>query len=396
MDPPFPFQTMRPDENRRLGTGVDIISYDDNNCSIPIGSLTNAGANFGGNPFQDGHLPSDPFLTSYQQFSSEYSSQDENIRPSLSIYPSYGCSTHSPERPTLHHHGPRFSQQTEAISPGWIASGRDLPPSLDRLQIPDPTLSPCQVESGATSSSAISDSCLCFSRQRHDLGYNSPQGQTHLNVRHMNGELGNEIHRDPMPSDVSHEADGNALAVITTSVDQLSINPSSNGSQWQAFPYTMTQAADERSNASNISLYPHYEEKAIREAPRTSWASTSYLPNTVGNSDGKFQESMPDVVIPIHEAASLNEQQNIRPIVAGPALLEISDGRRKNKGKPMYTCKYCGATLTAKHNLTNHINSHFGIKNHQCRRCGSTFGTKHVLKRHYKSCSGVPKKPQRR
>ncbi|KAK7466137.1 hypothetical protein VKT23_004862 [Stygiomarasmius scandens] len=380
MDPSFPFefQTMRPDENPR--TGVDIISYGDStNCSLPIGSLTYAGTNFGENSFQDGRLPSDPFLTSYQQsgFPSEYSSQDGNIRPSLSIYPSYGCYTYSPERP---HHESRSFQQTEA---SWIASGRGLPPPLDCLQIPDPTLSPCRVESSGTSSSAFLKSRLRFSRQRHDLWYNSPQleGQTHLNVRNTNDELGN---KNPMPSDVRHGAYGNTTAVITTSVDQLSINPSSNGSQWQALPYTMSQTADE-SIASNVSLYSHYEEKAIREAPRTSWASTSFPPNIVGNSDGKVQEPMPNVVIPIHEAASLGEQQTIRPIVAGPALLEITDGRRKNKGKLMYTCEYCGASLTAKHNLASetlffryfksvlnestldHINSHFGIKNHRDR-----------------------------
>ncbi|KAF5339245.1 hypothetical protein D9758_013296 [Tetrapyrgos nigripes] len=72
--------------------------------------------------------------------------------------------------------------------------------------------------------------------------------------------------------------------------------------------------------------------------------------------------------------------------VASPANEMAAKNRRLGKNKKSYTCDLCSASFTAKHNLTHHTNSHFGIRNFQCEGCQRTFVTKHVLKRHWDSC----------
>ncbi|KIK67718.1 hypothetical protein GYMLUDRAFT_135347, partial [Collybiopsis luxurians FD-317 M1] len=72
--------------------------------------------------------------------------------------------------------------------------------------------------------------------------------------------------------------------------------------------------------------------------------------------------------------------------VASPRVLEASLRRRKSP-KQLLTCGLCGRTVTARHNLTNHINSHTGKRPYHCiPQCGRSFGTKHVLKRHQTTC----------
>ncbi|KAL0067706.1 hypothetical protein AAF712_005146 [Marasmius tenuissimus] len=76
----------------------------------------------------------------------------------------------------------------------------------------------------------------------------------------------------------------------------------------------------------------------------------------------------------------------ISPTVAKPTVLEASLARRKKEGK--YSCHLCSATFTERHGVTNHLNSHYGIKPHKCTRCGKNFGTTHTRNRHVKTCRG--------
>ncbi|KAF7336989.1 hypothetical protein MVEN_02135400 [Mycena venus] len=73
--------------------------------------------------------------------------------------------------------------------------------------------------------------------------------------------------------------------------------------------------------------------------------------------------------------------------VASPAGVHAANLRRKKQAK--FRCKYCQATLTTKHNLTNHLNSHEGKRPYACGLCGATFGTISVKKRHQKNCKGL-------
>ncbi|KAJ7649768.1 hypothetical protein FB45DRAFT_2521 [Roridomyces roridus] len=79
--------------------------------------------------------------------------------------------------------------------------------------------------------------------------------------------------------------------------------------------------------------------------------------------------------------------QPIRAQVGTDAKVRASTARRKDPFKiGAFICNVCGHDFTAKHNLTNHMNSHLVIKNFECG-CGEQFGTAHVLKRHKAKCS---------
>ncbi|KAJ4497323.1 hypothetical protein C8R41DRAFT_822966 [Lentinula lateritia] len=79
--------------------------------------------------------------------------------------------------------------------------------------------------------------------------------------------------------------------------------------------------------------------------------------------------------------------------VASDALVTAATGRRKNEAA--FHCEFsgCEATFTAKHNLHNHLNSHFGIKSFRCPQCLRDFGTPHVLRRHQLICKGKKRFP---
>ncbi|KAK2460246.1 hypothetical protein APHAL10511_007635 [Amanita phalloides] len=68
--------------------------------------------------------------------------------------------------------------------------------------------------------------------------------------------------------------------------------------------------------------------------------------------------------------------------VGSEKLDEASNKRRKNEAK--HYCPVCSKALTTKHNVKNHMKSHFNIKDWICVDCGKGFTTGHVLKRHLK------------
>lgn len=72
--------------------------------------------------------------------------------------------------------------------------------------------------------------------------------------------------------------------------------------------------------------------------------------------------------------------------VASDAVARASQSRRTNAAN--YTCPECHQTFTAKHNLNNHLNSHYGVRNFHCGvpNCNKSFGTSHVRRRHMIKC----------
>lgn len=75
-----------------------------------------------------------------------------------------------------------------------------------------------------------------------------------------------------------------------------------------------------------------------------------------------------------------------REQVASDAVTRASQSRRTNAAN--YVCEQCKQTFTAKHNLHNHLNSHYGVRNFQCPipGCNKAFGTSHVRRRHLVKC----------
>ncbi|XP_055343414.1 zinc finger protein 547-like [Paramacrobiotus metropolitanus] len=57
----------------------------------------------------------------------------------------------------------------------------------------------------------------------------------------------------------------------------------------------------------------------------------------------------------------------------------------------VFMCHWLGCTVKPfkiRHQLTDHVNSHNGIKSHSCRRCGDRFTHSGTRSRHEKSCKG--------
>ncbi|PBL03324.1 hypothetical protein ARMGADRAFT_1056524 [Armillaria gallica] len=74
-----------------------------------------------------------------------------------------------------------------------------------------------------------------------------------------------------------------------------------------------------------------------------------------------------------------------REQVASDAVARASQSRRTAAN---YTCNECHQTFTAKHNLNNHLNSHYGVRNFRCEvpNCNKSFGTSHVRRYHMLKC----------
>ncbi|KAJ3735199.1 hypothetical protein DFJ43DRAFT_33976 [Lentinula guzmanii] len=91
----------------------------------------------------------------------------------------------------------------------------------------------------------------------------------------------------------------------------------------------------------------------------------------------------------IFDDAESSAEVIVRNQVATEKVLAASQ-RRRTQARPVKRvppCHLCGATFTAKHNLINHHNSHYGKRPYPCiPQCGRSFGTKHVLRRHQKTC----------
>ncbi|KAJ3503757.1 hypothetical protein NLJ89_g8291 [Agrocybe chaxingu] len=74
--------------------------------------------------------------------------------------------------------------------------------------------------------------------------------------------------------------------------------------------------------------------------------------------------------------------------VSTVAGLRASLQRRKSIAK--FFCEHCNSSFTRKHNLNNHLKSHYGITDLECRHCGNPFTTIPVKKRHEDTCKGNP------
>ncbi|EDR02809.1 uncharacterized protein LACBIDRAFT_308094 [Laccaria bicolor S238N-H82] len=80
--------------------------------------------------------------------------------------------------------------------------------------------------------------------------------------------------------------------------------------------------------------------------------------------------------------------ETFRHSVASAKQLAASNSRRKtDSGR--FRCTLCSQSVTAKHNLQSHHNSHYRRKEHHCapEGCGSSFTTKSSLKRHRRMCN---------
>ncbi|KAJ7111986.1 hypothetical protein C8R44DRAFT_256412 [Mycena epipterygia] len=96
-------------------------------------------------------------------------------------------------------------------------------------------------------------------------------------------------------------------------------------------------------------------------------------------------------LVPPEAQSNQNALNQPRP-VATEATRTASRKRRRDPNKRgQYVCEVenCNADFTAKHNLQNHINSHFSNKKYKCHDCGHLFVTQYCQTRHASRCPAL-------
>ncbi|CAK5269500.1 unnamed protein product [Mycena citricolor] len=79
---------------------------------------------------------------------------------------------------------------------------------------------------------------------------------------------------------------------------------------------------------------------------------------------------------------------NFFKAIVGSAA-HITAAFKRRKVAAAFVCPVCQQTLTAQHNLGNHIKAHNGHKEH-CPHCGRSYATVGNVKRHLKKCEKAP------
>ncbi|KAI5885874.1 uncharacterized protein SCHCODRAFT_02518496 [Schizophyllum commune H4-8] len=132
---------------------------------------------------------------------------------------------------------------------------------------------------------------------------------------------------------------------------------------------------------------PYQEPSPFRVGPSSSFRGGQ---EALYSNEGSSSSSFLSPTTP--EDLQLGESDIVKKKVASAAILQASGGRRKKAADFKCTWEQCNATFTAKHNLTNHMNSHKGVKPHKCRYCGNGFTTSGTARRHENQCSQNPGK----
>lgn len=163
--------------------------------------------------------------------------------------------------------------------------------------------------------------------------------------------------------------------------------------------YTRSSRGQARTSPADSTWFnvgtPEAAPQPVLASPEQSGWPTYPLPLLVAQESDIFnptgfagaQPSMMPMNQEINSEAET--EQHPRPTVASSRQLSAANRRRKNAVPGRFMCDLCSQNFTSRHNLKNHINSHFRRKPHHCSRgCGSTFGTKSSMNRHRKTCVG--------
>ncbi|KAJ6512727.1 hypothetical protein C8R45DRAFT_961168 [Mycena sanguinolenta] len=119
-----------------------------------------------------------------------------------------------------------------------------------------------------------------------------------------------------------------------------------------------------------------------RHSFNTHRSGSKFFVPPEGRSGGSTPETSSSSPVPSSSAAGYPDLPILHPEVASQAGVHAANLRRTKPAK--FRCDICSHTFTTKHNLTNHCNSHAGIKPYACRLCGDRFTTRSVQTRHEK------------
>ncbi|KAJ6512763.1 hypothetical protein C8R45DRAFT_326820 [Mycena sanguinolenta] len=169
-------------------------------------------------------------------------------------------------------------------------------------------------------------------------------------------------------------------ASLFTSNDTASVGPPGPITEW-----------DLGSASSDVYL----ERLQLQEGPSSSTSTSTSASTSASTSVYPFEMSTTDVLYRRMASSELvghgpfsrsdGESSRFLSVVSTEAGRRASDARCK--GPARFSCEYCGATFTTKHNLRNHLKSHTSTQDCICEMCGRGFSTTHVLKRHEPKCN---------
>ncbi|KXN81342.1 MDS1 and EVI1 complex locus protein EVI1 [Leucoagaricus sp. SymC.cos] len=149
---------------------------------------------------------------------------------------------------------------------------------------------------------------------------------------------------------------------------------------------SFNRGIDDDSNMATIGATGHsgYSTSAANREPSGSPEYGSHDDLSVGETLLMMEEyESPDSIPePLPETLPA-EYSYMAPQLTSPANQRAATARRKRAAK--YICDMCGSKLTAKHNLTSHMNAHFGIKPFRCPHCRKEYTAKSTFRRHVKT-----------
>ncbi|KAF7374396.1 C2H2 type zinc finger domain-containing protein [Mycena sanguinolenta] len=119
-----------------------------------------------------------------------------------------------------------------------------------------------------------------------------------------------------------------------------------------------------------------------RHSFNTHQSGSKFFMSSGGGSGRSTPETSSPSPVPGSATAGYPDLPVLHHEVASQAGVHAANLRRTKPAK--FRCDICSHTFTTKHNLTNHRNSHAGIKPYACRLCGDRFTTRSVQTRHEK------------
>ncbi|KIJ98853.1 hypothetical protein K443DRAFT_680431, partial [Laccaria amethystina LaAM-08-1] len=141
------------------------------------------------------------------------------------------------------------------------------------------------------------------------------------------------------------------------------------------------------SKPSQPSVFPQGTLSLINSRGQAWMSSADFIRSNVGIVDLPLRPFLPAGDVPMNPLVPEADTEPPRAVVASPEQISASNRRRTNAVPGRFCCHLCPQNFTAKHNLKNHINSHFQKRAHRCLGgCGNNFGTKSSLNRHRKRC----------
>ncbi|KAL1729045.1 hypothetical protein EV714DRAFT_285192 [Schizophyllum commune] len=183
--------------------------------------------------------------------------------------------------------------------------------------------------------------------------------------------------REPSPGRFGHRG--------SMSEDRRYAGASSLAPPGQEAPYQEPSPFRAGQQPSSSSFRGGQEAFYSNDASYSNSNDASYSTSNDAPSSSSF-------LSPTSAEDQLGEGDIVKKKVASAAILQASGGRRKKAADFKCTWEQCNATFTAKHNLTNHMNSHKGVKPHKCKYCNNGFTTSGTARRHENQCSQNPGK----